>query len=87
VVIVRPGSGGSDHGDNNDRGDRDDDRPRPPWRDLDNLRDRRPQPRPTITRQPRPLPQTLPATRSSSVMAEMVQRARSDRDKRRKPTP
>lgn len=96
VVIVRPGSGGGDHGNSNDQGDRDDTRPRPPWRDLGNLRDRRPTPGPTSDPQPRrlsvPMPQTLPpatrgSVRSGSAMGEMVRRSRADRDKRRIPTP
>jgi hypothetical protein len=94
VVIVRPGSGGSDHGNDNHQGDHND-RPRPPWRDLGNLRDRQPRPKPTISEQPRPqftpMPQTVPSARpggrSGSAMGEMVQRARADRDKRRIPTP
>jgi hypothetical protein len=92
VVIVRPGSGGNDHGNDNDQRDHED-RPRPPWRDLGNLPGRRPQPTPTITERRRPistpLPQTVPRVRSGggSAMGEMIQRSRADRDKRRSSTP
>ena len=112
VVIVRPGPGGGGHG-GHDHGGNDQgnsggngnppaqpvDRPRPPWRDLDSLRDRQPQPQrdPMIRQPPRPATTPMPASqpapgavsgrRSSSPMADMVQRAGTDRDKRRKTTP
>ena len=96
VVIVPPGSGGSDHGNHggNDQGDPVN-RPLPPWRDLGNLRERKPQPTSTISQPPRPMstpmPQTVPGARtggkSSSMMGEMVRRAGTERDKRPTPTP
>lgn len=103
------GHGGHDHGNDNGGNDPGDnggsdtppvqpvDRPRPPWRDLDSLRDRQPQrdpmirqpPRPATTpmRAPRPLPATGGSRRSTSPMAETVQRTGTDRDKRHKPIP
>ncbi len=96
MVIVRPDSGGGDQ----DNGNGNDpvqhtERPRPPWRDLGNLRGRGPQPEPVI-RKPAPSmsmpgPQVVPAAgtsrRSGSVMGETVRRARTDSDARRKSTP
>ena len=98
VVIVRPDSGGGDQDDGGGNGNdpvRHTERPRPPWRDLGNLRGRGPQPEPVI-RKPAPSmsmpgPQVVPAAgtsrRSGSVMGETVRRARTDSDARRKSTP
>lgn len=122
VVIVRPGGGGHDHGNNNGGNDPGDsggndtppvqpvDRPRPPWRDLDSLRDGQSRRDPTIhqppprrastpmqtpqrlpastpMRAPQPLPASGGSRRSTSPMAEMIQRTGTDRDKRRKTAP
>jgi hypothetical protein len=97
VVIVQPGSGGNDHGNNgngNDQGAHEN-RPRPPWRDLGNIPGRRVDPEPAIRQPPRqvstPMPRTVPAARtggrSSSATGGMVRRTDTERDKRRNTTP
>jgi hypothetical protein len=98
VVIGRPDSGGNDQDDAGGNGNdpvQPTDRPRPPWRDLGNLRGREPRPEPVIRQPPpsmaTPRPQAIPGAgssrRSGSVMGETVRRAATDSDKRRKSTP
>lgn len=86
-VRPRP-DGGHDH-----QGDSD--RPRPPWRDLDRLRERRPQaqdaqpasPRRITTPAPSSAPVPATAPRRGSTLEQRIRRSSQERDRRRIPSP